>query len=307
MVHMSQQQPGVESGSEAELRARPSSRARGRRGNALGSDGLGAAGREILERTVAQDVIPLLVAMPWVRPAAPPESRRCVLDAGTVAQLVTLCLDPDARGVATFVAGLHDRGVAAESLYVDLLTPAARRLGDMWAEDECSFVETTIGVLRLQNAQRALAPGFVGEPSASVGAPRALLMPVPGEQHTFGLSMVVDFFCRAGWDARVDVFATDAQALRVVAAERADLIGLSFACDERVKAAERLIAGFRRVSSNPNLVVMVGGPSFLADPALAARVGADGTAADGHQAAVLAHALVHRISEPAQAAGGARS
>ena len=41
------------------------------------------------------------------------------------------------------------------------------------------------------------------------------------------------------------------------------------------------------------VVIWVGGPSFVADPGLAARVGADATAVDGHQAVLLAHELIH--------------
>ena len=112
--------------------------------------------------------------------------------------------------------------------------------------------------------------------------------------------MVMDFFTRAGWEARSDMVATAAQAIALVRHERADLIGLSFACDERIGTAAHLIAEFRRVSPNPDLVIMVGGPSFVADPGLAARVGADGTAADGHRAVLLAQTLVHA---PQRAAG----
>ncbi len=292
MGTMSQHLSGHESGSEADTRPRPATRG--------GKRGLGREGRDILARTVERDVIPLLVAMPWIkaREAAAEAAVQPALDDALVSRLVGLCLESDARGVAVFVAGLHAGGALPDAIYLDLLTPAARRLGDMWMEDECSFAETTVGVLRLQNAQRALAPEFVGAKVPGVGAPRALLLPIPGEQHTFGLSMVTDFFCRAGWEARSAVVATESAAIELVRRERADLIGLSFACDERIDTAERLIAEFRRVSSNSNLVVMVGGPSFLADPGLAARVGADGTAADGHQAVMLAHTLVHRTGEP---------
>ena len=43
--------------------------------------------------------------------------------------------------------------------------------------------------------------------------------------------------------------------------------------------------------------VMVGGPPFVADPALAASIGADGTALDGLQAVANANALLRRDHE----------
>ena len=289
MVSMSQQLSAHDGGNEADQRPRTAMRGKAR---SLGQDG-----RSILVRTVEHDVIPLLVAMPWVTraPAAPVAAAVPVstIDPMLIGNLVALCLAPDGLAVAGFVARLHEGGATPESIYLGLLTPAARRLGDMWVDDECSFADVTVAVLRLQNAQRALAPQFVGPAVPGLGAPRALLLPVPGEQHTFGLSMVRDFFARAGWLARTDSADTETQALAIVRAEPCDLIGLSFACDDRIDTAERLIAEFRAVSPNRNLIVMVGGPSFVADPGLCARVGADGTAADGHQAVLTAHELVH--------------
>lgn len=295
MVSMSQHMPGLENRSDAELHPRPATRAR--------ADLLGRDGRAILARTVERDVIPQLIAMPWMgaaaallKQAAGPAAATTpapVLDGALTERLVTLCLAAESGGVATLVADLSRRGAAADALYLDLLTPAARRLGDMWDNDECSFADVTLGLIRLQNAQRGLAPTFVGIAAPGLNEPRALLMPVPGEQHTFGLSMVRDFFQRAGWDVWLGTAANEAEAVRIVKRDRADLVGLSFACDDRIATAENLISELRRVAANPDLVIMVGGPSFVADPGLAARVGADATAVDGHQAVLLAHKLIH--------------
>ena len=267
--------------------------------------GLGADGREILAQAIAQDVIPQLVAMPWLGVArlaatadAMPAVARPAIDDAAVQRLVALCFEPESQAVASFVAGLHGRGAAAETLYTDLLTPVARILGVMWEEDECSFTDVSIGMVRLQNAQRALAPSFVGKTPTASGAPRVLLLPIPGEQHTFGLSIVMDFFLRAGWDAWLGVMDTEQAAIDLVRRERADLVGLSFACDERIDTAERVIAGLRAAAANRRLAVMVGGPAFVADPGLATKVGADATAIDGHQAVLVAHELLNAAAGP---------
>lgn len=298
-----------------------------------GEQNLGVQGRAVLEQVVERAVLPMLVAMPWMRTAmatartskapmqiptrstpigrlpaetapaafvhdtsapAMSEPKSRAITKRSVSRLVGLSMSPDGLAVAAMVAALHESGATPEAIYTDLLTPAARRLGEMWEQDECTFADVTMGVLRLQNAQRALAPAFLGTTNIGKGAPRVLLMPVPGEQHTFGLTMVADFFTRAGWDAWTGVVATEKMALQMVRNERIDMVGLSFACDDRIDTAARLIAAFRRRAANPGLVVMVGGPSFVADPSLAARVGADATAADGHQAVLRANELLHR-------------
>ncbi len=289
---MSQHISGQGSSTETAIPSRP--------GTARRRKGLGADGRDILTRTIVQDVIPQLVAMPWLGHAAPAATVqvRPLIDDRAIQRVLSLCFEPDGQGVAAMVAGLHRQGASAEALYTRLLTPVARILGAMWEDDECSFTDVSVGLVRLQNAQRALAPSFIGKTPTAFGAPRALLFPVPGEQHTFGLSMVKDYFLRAGWDAWLGVVETEADAIDLVQRERADVIGLSFACDERIDTAGRLIAQFRSAAANPRLTVMVGGPAFVADPSLAAKVGADATAADGHQAVLVAHELLHPAAGP---------
>jgi methanogenic corrinoid protein MtbC1 len=254
---------------------------------------LGADGRNLLEDTIKRDVIPRLIALPWVARSSAADARPQISDP-TIRRLVALCLDIDTQGVAVFVSELHRSGVGAESIYEDLLTPAARQLGEMWESDACTFADVTIGVLRLQNAQRALAARPLGDAAPALGTPRALLLPVPGEQHTFGLSIVLDYFVRAGWEARMGPAGSRAEALALISRERTELVGLSFACDEMIPVAQALIAAMRKASANPDLIIMVGGPPFMADPSLAASLGADATATDGNQAVVRANELLHR-------------
>ncbi|GEN98961.1 hypothetical protein NSE01_07940 [Novosphingobium sediminis] len=93
------------------------------------------------------------------------------------------------------------RGVGIDSIFVDLLAPAARRLGVLWEEDLCDFLDVTIGLWRLQEVMREIAWGspIVTGP---ISAPRrALFSPMPGEQHSFGATMVHEVFVRAAWDS----------------------------------------------------------------------------------------------------------
>lgn len=269
----------------------------------LGAVGFGNDGRDILLRAVKQDVIPRLVALPWLRVSTSPDESSKIGDA-TVRRLTTLCLEADSQAVSVFIAQLHRAGAGAEAIFETLLTPVARQLGLMWEDDTCTFADVTIGVLRLQNAQRSLTEHYLSSHVSVAGAPSAVLMPVPGEQHSFGLSLVSDYFLRAGWNARLRPMPTDADAVRLVRRDKFDLIGLSFACDDRIPAAKALIESLRRASANPKLIVMVGGPSFLADPGLAAQIGADATALDGQQAVLRANDLLHPSTAPAHSVAG---
>jgi len=245
--------------------------------------------RSILTRTVELDVIPrLLIA----HPVPTPPAVDMLVTVLHVTDLVGLVLSRGEPEAVAFVEAMHGQGAAAESLYLDLLAPAARRLGEMWEDDTCDFTEVTIGLWRLQNAMRELSPSFLRSANTRSNGPRVLLVPLPGEDHTFGLSMVYEFFCRAGWNAWSGPVESSADLRGLVRREWVEVIGFSLACDEKLDAVRTEIRSVRRASMNPGLAVLVGGPGFTANPCLAAEVGADGTAIDGRQAVLQAQLLV---------------
>ncbi len=249
--------------------------------------------RAILTRTVELDVIPQLLKA-YARPAVAvlPAAAPLLVTTVHVADLVGLVLARGEPEAVAFVEAMHDQGAAAESIHLDLLAPAARRLGEMWDNDLCDFTEVTIGLWRLQNTMRELSPSFQRSPEIRSDGPRVLLVPLPGETHTFGLSMVYEFFRRAGWNAWRGQVAGSADLRAMVRREWVEVIGFSLACDDKLDVVRAEIRSVRRASKNPALGVLVGGPGFTANPLLAAQVGADDTATDGQQAVLQAQALV---------------
>jgi len=250
--------------------------------------------RAILIRTVQLDVIPRLLAARTgaITPAsalvAPPAPALVVAPAH-VAELVDLLLAHGESGAAAYVESMRGNGAGAEAIYLDLLAPAARRLGTMWDEDLCDFTEVTLGLWRLQSAMHEFSPSFLDQ---RTDGPRILLVPLPGESHSFGLSIVHEFFRHAGWNAWSGPVRDSAELAGMVGREHVDVVGFSLACDERLEAVYSEIRAVRRASLNPGLAVMVGGPPFIGNPLLAAQLGADGTATDGRQAVAQAQALV---------------
>ncbi len=209
--------------------------------------------------------------------------------AGALAELV---LARDADAARRFIDGLHDRGETFERLYLEVVAPAARRLGEFWDEDRCHFTEVTLAVLRLQQMLHLLGHPFYAEDPHGETRRRALLLPAPGEQHSLGLTMVAEFFRRAGWDVWSGAVLARPDLSRLVHRERFDLVGLSTGCDANLDGLPALIHTLRHRSRNPDLAVFVGGPAFLADPGLATAVGADATALDGRHAVAQAEELL---------------
>ena len=246
--------------------------------------------RAILTRAVQAQVIPQLLKRPDLRSGAPTASIEM-----HVKHLASLSLQSTSHEVVDFVVGLLENGFDAERLYLDLLTPTAVLLGEFWADDLCTFADVTIGIGHLQTAMRSLHPAFFNTAEPIVpGAPRALLMPLPGEQHTFGLSMLCAFFTRAGWDAWSGCVADATELHSMVRRDWIDLVGFSLSHDALLEAAEHHIAAVRSVSHNPGIIIMVGGEPFARNAVLALEIGADGTAEDGAQAVSKAASLVKR-------------
>jgi methanogenic corrinoid protein MtbC1 len=196
--------------------------------------------------------------------------------------------DPDV--LAHVTAAVAAQGL--ESVCLDLLAPAARHLGDLWCEDISSFTDVTIGLMRLQSALIAVTVPAPGLASGADGRRTILLAPVPGEQHSFGLTMVAGFFERAGWEVtQVNECAPEA----LEAAVRATwygVVGLSAGSAAKLGSLPRILPRLRAASRNPDLGIMLGGPVFVAGPELARQLGADATAANGAHAVQVAEDLI---------------
>jgi methanogenic corrinoid protein MtbC1 len=217
--------------------------------------------------------------------------------------LAALVLREDSAPARAYVGeAVAQRGL--ETVCLDLLAPAARHLGDLWVEDICSFTDVTIGLMRLQSTLLAIAVP-VAPVSAASQRRTALLAVAPGDQHSFGLTMVAGSLQRAGW-AVTQLHDHAPGALE--AALRSGwygILGLSAGSAPKLQALAPMLPRLRSVSRNPDLGILVGGPLFIADPGLAAAIGADSTAADGPHAVQMAEALIapHKASRVAEGSG----
>lgn len=261
---------------------------------------LGGAGErtallvQVLERTV----LPRLVSARKAAVLAAASVSAPELDAGTVREFATLAAARDATAAYAYVEALRARGATLEALYLHLLAPAARWLGELWEEDRADFTTVTIGLLRLLQVLHEAGPAFRDEAGTLANGHRALLAAAPGDQHTFGLAMVSDFFRRAGWAVSNPAPAASCADLAgLVRREWFAVVGFSVSCERWLDSTASAIQAVRRASCNPVVGVMVGGPLFAARPDLVALVGADATASDGPQAVLQAHRLLSHPTE----------
>jgi MerR family transcriptional regulator, light-induced transcriptional regulator len=204
----------------------------------------------------------------------------------------TLAMDADTEELLDRLDAMLADGTAIESILIDILAPAARRLGTMWEQDDCDFVDVTMGLWRLQEVVRNLSARVPVPHSEPTRGYRGLFSGMPGDQHNFGTVIVEDIFRRAGWTTELLPDAQQGALFEAVSAASFDLVGLTVSCDAHTERLPSLILAIRSVSRNPRLCILLGGRVLANDPQLALRVGADGTAADAQSAVALAERLV---------------
>ena len=247
----------------------------------------------LLSRAIEDEIIPrLMLAHPTAGdclPAAQASSAQVSLE--DVRSFARLVLAPDENVAHACIEAMRTSGISVETIYTDLLAPVARYLGELWEEDLCDFTEVTVGLGRLQQVLRELSPAF-GQTNANTSGNRVLLLPGPGEQHTFGLVMVAEFFRRAGWDVGGGPWEAGADPVVMVQREWFDVVGFSLGNIAQLDDLAAVIKKVRAAALNTSICVMVGGPLFLANPEYVAYVNADAASTDGAHAPELAAKLM---------------
>lgn len=263
--------------------------------------------RDHLLRTIESEVIPRLVlAHRGARPAPAVARPDAAVESAQVEELARRLIDGDTEPARDYVSKMLADGVPLDALYLDLLAPAARRLGEMWTEDACDFTAVTVGLWRLQRLLHDYAPQFEsdGEADLPMDGRRILLAPMPGEQHTFGLFMVAEFFRRSGWDVVDGPVSHGAELVSAVSRQPFDVVGLSLSCSNRLDDLAALVRDLRRTSRNPAIGIIVGGPVFIDQPDAVLRVDADVSATDAKHALLAAQELLFSASQRECAVNG---
>jgi MerR family transcriptional regulator, light-induced transcriptional regulator len=195
-----------------------------------------------------------------------------------------------------YVEQMRRQGTTVERLYLGLISSVARHLGDLWLADVCSFTDVTLGLWRLHQLARTLSPIFQQDASAHLPRYQALLVPLPGEQHTFGLYLLAEFFRRAGWGVYSMPLKATHDVVAIVRREWFAVVGLSLSCESRLEELAKQIRIIRRASCNRAICVMVGGGIFVEHPEFVSQVGADLMAVDGRQAPAKAQNFVESVA-----------
>lgn len=247
---------------------------------------------EWLVKTIEAEIIPRLMA------AHHDEEIGSAADSVTVRpseiiDFTDIILNNESAICHSYIESIRERGVSLKNIYLDLLTPSARLLDEMWTQDRCDFTQITIALWRIQQVMCDLSPAFRTD-SEQWGAHRRkiMLMPVPGSQHTLGILMVAEFFRRAGWAVWGEPAAGKTRLIEAIRQEWFDLAGISVGSEAQLEGLADFVQSLRQASKNKSLLIIAGGPLLLHHPEYAATIGADATATDAEHAIVEAERLV---------------
>jgi methanogenic corrinoid protein MtbC1 len=210
-------------------------------------------------------------------------------------QLAELLLRDGERPCMDFVAGFAAQGIPLDVLLVDLLTPAVRRIGEEWTEDQVGFLEAGIAYGRAHQLLRRLAQEHDGVPADAEVAGRVLVTVPEGEQHTLGIFALAEVLLRQGWQVVLCRPLLEAHPATLVRGEWFDAVLYSLAQERHFEPVKREIARLRRRSRNPDVAVVVGGHVTTCDPNAWELLGADAVGGEADGVSALLHEILGKV------------
>ena len=215
-----------------------------------------------------------------------------------LSQLPRLLLAAEPSRAFKLIADAYAQRHSLGELCALLLEPTARSLGDLWQSDECSELDVTLGLCRMQTAVRRLDLSSAS-PATHVANPHsALIATQPGEPNMLDAVTNAEMLWQAGWNTRVEFPATDEALQTLVADTWFDSLDLSmspsFCREDWAERLKTTIAAARRASKNPSIAIVISGRLVFEQSDTAERVGADsGSRTALHIESVMLEALRH--------------
>ncbi len=250
--------------------------------------------KESLLSVIEKQIIPRLLNVQQFFSAKPPDRSPSegVVEHPEFEVFTQACMQGDAREANRIVHALMAKGLTTEQVFLSIVTPAARQLGVWWEQDLCDFTQVTCGLAIMHQTIYRL--GYESPAGARLEGQheRVMLACAPGSQHFLGLTIVADFFRKAGAEVVLEISSTESELQRAIANEWFDVVGISVALEAQLQTLPSLIQNLRHSSGNPKVRVVLGGPIFVLQEISPATLGADAIFTDAQDAV---RALKHLV------------
>lgn len=242
-----------------------------------------------IERLVAMNILPELKSL---QSGSPVENfgnyssyRRPTDDEVILFSDIAINCDTDAS--LKFILMLMDRGVPIESIYLDLISPAAKFLGEMWIEDRCDFAHVTLGSACLQRTLSLLSEKFASHRDMLTNR-SALIMTMPGDQHTLGPALASEFLRRYGWDIECIFPETENDVYAALNSQDFNMVGFSIAHERDLEVLPNIISNVREEVGDRGIGIIAGGNAVQENPESLENIDVDDIASDGRETVIRA-------------------
>ena len=255
-----------------------------------------------LRSTIEREVIPRLVlahANCVLEPAGTAGNRN--MSAADVRDCIECAADCASEQDAPALRICLDRalvwGLPLEQVYIQILGGAACSLGDRWTADKLNIVEVVVAMGVLQAGLREFALDHQHEAAGLASARRIMLLPTPGETHSFGGAVAAEVFRHRGWNVESEFCIEGAEISAILRSEWFDVVGLSLGCDRNLHRLSETIRQIRRHSRNRRVGILVGGPAFVTHPEWLTSCGGDACSTNATNAVEQAGLLVGWLAD----------
>jgi MerR family transcriptional regulator, light-induced transcriptional regulator len=155
-----------------------------------------------------------------------------------------------------------NEGVTWQEVYLHVLSPALKRVGELWQSGALSVAaEHAATVMTQRILSRTVPRPFLAD-RAPLGT--VVVGCVAGEHHSLGARMVADFFQASGWSVRLlgaDVPTGD--LVDFVRLSRPDLVALSATVDEAEEALGGAVRELLRSREDSQHPLLIGGGQWF--------------------------------------------
>lgn len=252
-----------------------------------------------IRNTIENEVIPRLIlahnqltSRQRAFSSSSPELHKAV-----ISRIADYAMAGNKEALKELVDSLLDETLGLEELFIDVLAPAAAEFGWQWEKDQVDFVQVSLAVGTLQSLVHELSEQYQHQAASFASDRRVLIISTPGEQHTFGVSMVAEVFRRRGWYVDSSPISTIEALVQHVHSEWFDVAGLSLSAESFLPNLVEGVRQIRRASRNQRIGILVGGPMFNQHPEWLTKVGADALGHDAIQAEEQAHRLIGLLAQ----------
>ena len=208
-----------------------------------------------------------------------------------------LCVSQDQEVSQAFADHFLESGLNKEDIFLELIAPAARYLGSQWDDDCMDFSQVNLGLIRLHAIANEIRFAYKDGLFAKAKVNRVMIASAPGSLHMLGTAIVAEIFRNQDWQVVEEMSSSANELIQAVSGEWFDVIGLSISIEQQLTNLADLIAQLKRVSLNPRVGILLGGPIFAVKESSADDFGADVICVDAKHAVGLAESVLQTMTQ----------